>query len=192
MKYLALLLLFLFACAPEVQFSDKGVISEPVVISKDEVVSTVSEVQVAKEEEVSEIEVVSEAVFSEPDCEKLLSASDFASWCGKDAESIEVAYKFGTRNCFVNVKDIFDNRLTAGITLSVLDDAASEFDRRADVLKADVFKSVGERAYRMPAMNREEIFFLRGNYLVQVGSDINLCSKDGLLSVAQSVDKNLK
>ncbi len=128
-------------------------------------------------------------------CEKLLTEEEFASSCGKSADELVVTYKIGTHNCFVNVKDRANERLTAGITLSGFDDeetAEKEFDRRLVVLKVGADKSVGERAYEFPKVDRKTINFLRDEFILEVGSDTRLCDEQGLYAVAKIVDNRLK
>ncbi len=130
-------------------------------------------------------------------CENLLTSEEFAGACGKMAGDLVVTYRVGTRNCFVNVKDREYERRTAGITLTGYADAETaekEFDRRLVVLKVGADKSVGERAYEFPnpSVEREELYFLRDEFLVELGTDIRLCSKEGLLAVARVVDSHIK
>jgi len=127
-------------------------------------------------------------------CEKLLTATEFASPCGKNANDLVVTYKVGTKNCFVNIKDRQNSQLTAGITLTGFKDtttAANEYDRRLKVLKVGADQSVGQRAYVFPLVDRQSINFLRNKFILEVGSDTRLCSKDNLLTVAKTVDDKL-
>src|SRR5574342_452379 len=53
-------------------------------------------------------------------------------------------------------------------------------------------KSVGERAYTFPKVDRQIINFVRNQFIVEVGADNRLCSKEDLLNVARVVDSNLR
>ena len=198
-----LLMLLLVACAPAAPSAKPMVSSSesPVVETKEEIVSPAQQLP-PKVVEVEEGPVpgtpleVSGSVpdpYSELGCESLLTAQEFADACGKSVDDTVVSYKIGTRNCFVSVKDRLNERLTAGISLTGYEDgekAAIEFDRRLTVLKVGADKSVGERAYVMPnpPVDRVESYFLRNEFLVQVGTDVRLCSEDGMLAVARLVD----
>lgn len=205
MKHLVLaLLLVLVACAPAPQMSDTNVpVSqvEPEVLAKEEVVSPPVVNSAMEGEEMEDVpeSVVSESYYepySQLGCESLLTADEFAAECGKSADDMVVTYKIGTKNCFVNVKDRLNERLTAGISLTAYKtgfDAAEEFERRLKVLKVGADKSVGERAYEKPnpPVDRTEMYFLREEFIVQIGSDVRLCSEESLLSVAKLVDSRL-
>jgi len=204
-KILAFLFLLLVACAPAMPAKEPTPAkapSEPQVTAQEEVVSPPQELP-PKPTEIEE-EVTGTPVeptgwehdpYSQLGCESLLTEEEFASSCGKDASALVVTYRIGTHNCFVNVKDRANERLTAGITLTGYDDAETaekEFDRRLVVLKVGADKSVGERAYEFPKLDRETIHFLRDEFILEVGSDTRLCSEEGLYSVARIVDGRLK
>jgi hypothetical protein len=198
--FVVLLFLLLVACAPAAPPREPVPAprpAEPQVITEEEVVSPPQElppkqVEVLTPEEPTGWE---HDPYSQLGCESLLTEEEFASSCGKDASGLVVTYRIGTKNCFVNVKDRANERLTAGITLTGYKDAETaeeEFDRRLVVLKVGADKSVGERAYEFPKLDRETIHFLRDEFIVEVGADTRLCSEEGLYSVARIVDGRLK
>ncbi len=200
-KILLLLLLVLVACAPAAPPAREVAphAAPPQVITQERVVSppqpptpVVREPEVMPEPAGYQIDP-----YSQLGCEQLLTAQEFAGVCGKQAGDLVVTYRIGTRNCIVNIKDRANERRTAGFTLTGHKDAESaeeEFDRRLVVLKVGADKSVGERAYISPAkfVDRETLEFLRDEFIVEAGTDINLCSKEGLLAVARVFDSHIK
>ncbi len=199
-KLFLLLLLILVACAPAAPPMPPVPAPQPVeaqVITQEEVVSPPQDlppkpVEVLTPEEPSGYEV---DPYTQLGCEQLLTSEDFAKSCGKTAGDFVVTYRVGTRNCFVNIKDRANERLTAGITLTGYADAETaekEFDRRLVVLKVGADKSVGERAFEFPKLERESINFLRDEFILEVGSDTHLCEEEGLYGVARIVDGRLK
>ncbi len=204
-KLFLLLLLILVACAPAVPPKEPVPApkpAEPQVITEEKVVSPPQEFPpktVPSDEEVTGTPLEPTGwehdPYSQLGCELLLAPEDFAKSCAKSADAFVVTYRIGTRNCFVNVKDRANERLTAGITLTGYADAETaekEFDRRLVVLKVGADKSVGERAYEFPKFERETIHFLRDEFILEVGSDIHLCNEEGLYRVARIVDDRLK
>lgn len=207
-KFWAFLLLFVVACAPAMEQKESSDISkpEPAVLTSEEVVSPAqslppSSAMEEEEEVVTGTPIEPSGAVHEPysqlGCESLLSVQEFASACGKESGNLVVTYKIGTKNCFVNIKDRLNERLTAGITLNGHVDgttAAEEFERRLKVLKVGADKSVGERAYVLPnpPVDRAETFFLREEFIVKVGTDVRLCDEAGMLAVAKIVDSRLE
>jgi len=201
-KLVILLLIVLVACAPalpepEVKEEPK-MDKQPVsVITQEEV----SKKSVKEEEVIPPTPVVSKPVrsyiepYSQLGCEQMLTEEDFAQVCEQDANNLVVTYKIGTNNCFVNVKDRLNERLTAGITLTAFDsaaDAMKEFERRLKVLMVGADRSIGERAYTFPKVDRETVNFVRNEFIVEVGSDTRLCSKEGLEAVARIIDGHIE
>ncbi|RMD57447.1 hypothetical protein D6825_03985 [Candidatus Woesearchaeota archaeon] len=132
--------------------------------------------------------------YTELGCENLLTKEQAAQACNKPPQELVITYKVGTRNCFVNIKHKENSRLTAGITLTAYEDgttAAKEFQRRLEVLKLGADKSVGERAYEFPKKDRQEISFLRDEYIVEVGADTRLCTEEQVLELAKTADSHL-
>ena len=206
MKRLVLLLLILVACAPVEPETPVEPVSKP--ISQPDVTTTESVVSAPKKAPVAPVEDKDDEVplspvenidydidpYSQLGCEQLLTAEQFAESCGKDAGTLVVTYRIGTRNCIVNIKDYSNERLTAGITLTGFSDAETaeeEYDRRLRVLKVGADKSVGERAYEFPKLDRQTINFLRDEFIVEVGADSKLCEEEGLYGVAKVVDAHL-
>lgn len=201
-KIFLFLLLILIACAPAAPPAREvapPISKAPQIIAKEEVTAPAREFPpVVREEE----EVVPEPEYdidpySQLGCESLLTATEFAKECGKNADDLVVTYRIGTRNCIVNIKDRANERLTAGITLTGYTDAETaekEFDRRLIVLKVGADKSVGERAYSSPVKlaDREEMEFLRDEFIVEGGTDTRLGSKDCLLAIMRDVDGRIK
>lgn len=201
------LLLVLAACAPA-QAPEEPVVpspKEPKVVTQEEVTQPPQEEVIetvqyeGAEEEVSPGPTSEETYAVEPytqlGCEQLLTASEFASMCGQEEAMLVVTYKVGTRNCFVNVKQRENERLTAGVTLTkyeVSGEAKEEFERRMDVLNVDAVDTVGERSYEFPKVDRQTINFLRDAFIVEVGSDTRLCAEDKLLDVAKKVDERIR
>src|SRR5574342_240092 len=205
-KILFFVLLLLVACAPAAQTPPKTTgppSGEPSISTQEEVTSPPQSPPSGvtttgnDEEPLSPMEPSGSAIdpYSELGCGQLLTEKAFAEACGKDPATFLVTYKVGTRNCYVNAKDYQDNRLTAGVSLTGFDSAAEalkEFDRRLVVLKVGADKSVGERAYTFPKVDRQIINFVRNQFIVEVGADNRLCSKEDLLNVARVVDSNLR
>jgi hypothetical protein len=204
-KILFFVLLLLVACAPAAPIAPKTAPEQavvPVIQTNEEVTSpaqpgvpksSMDDGEIANtplEPSGSEIDP-----YSELGCESLLSAQEFAEACSQSPENFQVTHKIGTKNCYVNAKSRTDNRLTAGVSLTGFANAAAatkEFDRRLVVLKVGADKSVGERAYTFPKVDRQTINFVRNQFIVEVGSDTHLCSKESLLNVAMTVDNRLK
>src|SRR5574342_1242595 len=204
-KILFFVLLLLVACAPAAQTPPKTTgppSGEPSISTQEEVTSPPQSppsgvTTTGDDEPLSPMEPSGSAIdpYSELGCGQLLTEKEFAEACGKDPATFLVTYKVGTRNCYVNAKDYQDNRLTAGVSLTGFDSAAEalkEFDRRLVVLKVGADKSVGERAYTFPKVDRQIINFVRNQFIVEVGADNRLCSKEDLLNVARVVDSNLR
>jgi hypothetical protein len=206
-KVLFFLLLLLVACAPAAPGREPtpAKLPEQPEVSTQEVVTSPAK-ELPPKTEVPEEEVTGTPVeptgwehdpYSQLGCEQLLTAREFAQACGKSEDSFVVTYRIGTKNCYVNVKDRANERLTAGVSLTGYTDAETaekEFDRRLVVLKVGADKSVGERAYEMPnpPVDRVEAYFLRNEFLVQVGTDVRLCGEEGMYSFARIVDGRLK
>ncbi len=207
-KLLALLLLILVACVATPPAADKvtrpAVQAETQVSTQEQVTSPAQDkikTPAMEEEEVTGTPVEPTGwehdPYSQLGCELLLEESEFAKECSQEITNLVVTYKIGTKNCFVNVKDRLNERLTAGVTVTGYDDAETaekEFDRRLVVLKVGADQSIGERAYEMPnpAVDRVESYFLRNEFIVKIGTDTRLCSQDGMLSVGRIVDSRLK
>lgn len=193
-KLLFVLLAVLIACSPPQP------VTTPAPEQQESVVETQEEItsppQPAPEPtpapaEETELEI---DPYTELGCEELLTAEQFSSACGKTADDYIVTYKVGTRNCFVNIKDKENDRLTAGVTLTGYADgetATEEFDRRLKVLRVGADKSVGERAYTMTKVDRETVNFLREEFLVEVGADTRLCEKENITELARTVDSHI-
>ncbi len=207
MKWWAILLIFMVACASQVVDEPVEPVSKPVVSEVSSETPEPAPVKlppapvplVAESEDVSPapLENVEYEIdpYTELGCENLLSEEGFAQECGKSASDLVVTYKVGTKNCFVNVRDRANDRLTAGVTLNGYDSAETalgEFERRLKVYVVGADDSVGVRAYTLAKADRETVNFVRGKFIVEVGSDTRLCSKEGIMKVAQVVDSNLK
>lgn len=205
-KALFFLLLLLVACAPAAPMPPKTTAppaGEPSVSTQEEVTSPSQKAPPSAvtttgtdEEPGTPLEPSGSRIdpYSELGCSELLTSDEFAKACSKDPASFQMTHKIGTRNCYVNVKDYQDNRLTAGASLTGFEDATTamkEFERRLVVLKVGADKSVGEKAYTFPKVDRQIIYFVRGKFIVEVGADNRLCDKESLLNVARIVDGNL-
>lgn len=206
-KILFFVLLLLVACAPAAPMPPKTTApaaGEPAVSTQEEVTSPPQKAPPSgvtttgtDEEPGTPLEPSGSKIdpYSELGCSELLTADEFANACGKDPASFVVTHKIGTKNCYVNSKDRQDNRLTAGVSLSGFAssaDAMEEFERRLVVMKVGADKSVGEKAYTFPKVDRQIIYFVRNQFIVEVGADNRLCSKEDLLNVARIVDNNLR
>ncbi len=131
--------------------------------------------------------------YSKLGCSQLLTNADFADVCGK--ANVRVTSQVGTKNCYVNLKDFENELLTAGVSLigfKNAEDAMTEFNRRLKVFNVGADKSVGEKAYTFAKLDRETLVFVRSEYLVEVGSDIRLCTKDQVKQLAIVVDSRLR
>lgn len=131
--------------------------------------------------------------YSKLGCSQLLTNTDFANVCGKS--NVKITSQIGTKNCYVNLKDYENERLTAGVSLigfKNAEDAMTEFERRLKVFNVGADKSVGERAYTFPKLDRETLVFVRSEYLVEVGSDTRLCTDVQVKQLAMVVDSRLK
>jgi len=196
---LVLLILVIVACAPappaeELSDAQKAQEAETAVSEQVEQEAAAAAKKAAEEPETFDLGFDYEP-YSQLGCENLLTAETFAKECNQTVEKLVVTYKIGTRNCYVSIKHREEERLTAGITLTAYGtsaDAIEEFDRRLKVLKKGADKSVGERVYTWPKMQRETLVFLRGEYLVETGADERLCDLTGLKVVSRSVDEKLK
>jgi hypothetical protein len=203
-KILFFVLLLLVACAPAAPIAPKTAPEQavvPVIQTNEEVTSPaqpgVPKTSMDEETANTPLEPSGSVIdpYSELGCASLLSAQEFAEACSQSPENFQVTYKIGTKNCYVNAKSKSDNRLTAGVSLTGFANAPAaikEFDRRLVVLKVGADKSVGERAYTFPKVDRQTINFVRNQFIVEVGSDTHLCSKESLLNVAMTVDNRLK
>lgn len=173
--------------APQVTASEESAGTVPIPELKEEAF----EETVMSEPAESALDIIP---YTQLGCESLLTVEQFASSCNNVSDEFTVTYKVGTRNCFVNIKAKKNERLTAGITLTALKDgttAMTEFERRLKVFNVGADKSVGERAYEFPKQDRATINFVRDEFIVEVGSDTRLCSKEGLLAVAKTVDRHI-
>lgn len=202
-KILFFVLLLLVACAPAAPIAPKTApeAGVPIIQTNEEVTSPaqpgVPKTSMDEETANTPLEPSGSQIdpYSTLGCESLLSAQEFAEACSQSPENFQVTYKIGTRNCYVNAKSRTDNRLTAGVSLTGFANspaATKEFDRRLVVLKVGADKSVGERAYTFPKADRQTINFVRNQFIVEVGADTHLCSKESLLNVATAVDNRLK
>lgn len=209
-RILVVLLALLVACAPapvvdDADTADNGLPEQkkPKVVTKEQVDSPsqeVPEVEPVVEDEPIPVGPSGDVEAREPEpytdlpCRDLLTVEEFASACEQEARNLVVTYKEGTKNCFVNVKDRQNERLTAGVTMTEFksaDDAKEEFERRLKIFNVGADASVGERAYEFPKVDRQTINFVRGPFIVEVGSDTRLCPEVSLLSVAKMVDGRL-
>ena len=193
-KILFVLLAVLIACSPPQPVTTPAPEQHEAVVETQEVVTQppqpAPEIAPTPSQE-TELEI---NPYTELGCEQLLTSEQFAAECGKTADDYIVTYKVGTRNCFVNIKDKQNDRLTAGVTLTGFANeevATKEFDRRLVVLKVGADKSVGERAYTMTKVDRETVNFLREEFLVEVGADTRLCDKESITTLARAVDTHL-
>jgi len=204
---MVLVLALLAACAPaelqeEVQEQDMT-LKEPKVETKEKVDSPPvvpkepKPTPKAEEEKVPPGPTPSESQnqkfvpYTDLKCEEMLSAEQFAEACEQDVSNIIVTFNEGTRNCFVNVKDRENERLTAGITLTEYkkaEEASEEFSRRLKIFNVGASKEVGDRVYELAKVNRETLNFVRGTFIVEVGADERLCAKKNLLGLAKTVD----
>ena len=204
-KILFFVLLLLVACAPAAPIAPKTApekVAEPAIQTNEEVTSPaqpgVPKTSMDEEETANTPLEPSGAPidpYSELGCDSSLSAQEFAEACSQSPEDFQVTHKIGTKNCYVNAKSKSDNRLTAGVSFTGFENAPAalkEFNRRLVVLKVGADKSVGERAYTFPKVDRQTINFVRNQFIVEVGADTHLCSKDSLLNVAMTVDNRLK
>ncbi len=125
-------------------------------------------------------------------CQNLLTKAEFAGICEK--ENVDVTSKLGTKNCYVALKDKEDPRLTAEVSLTSYKDAEAamtEFDRRLKVFNVGADKSVGDKAYTFPKLDRETLTFVKGANFVDVGADTRLCTKVQVKMLAQAVAAKL-
>lgn len=203
-KILFFVLLLLVACAPAAPIAPKTApekAAEPAIQTNEEVTSPAQPAvpKTSMDEKTANTPLEPSGApadpYSELGCDSLLSAKEFAEACSQSPDDFQVTHKIGTKNCYVNAKSKTDNRLTAGVSLTGFANAPAaikEFDRRLVVLKVGADKSVGERAYTFPKVDRQTINFVRNQFIVEVGSDTRLCSKESLLNVARIVDNRLK
>lgn len=208
MKKLVLVLLaLLVACAPSVVDKDTTVPAmEPTVETSEEVTSPAetSVPSVESTEEVMEkaplapLENTEYQInpYTQLGCEQLLTAEQFASACQTNMSDLEVTYKVGTNNCFVNIKSAGKLGYTAGVSLTGFasdEAAAKEFDRRLQVLKAGAYDTIAERYYNFPnpTINSRELYFLRDQFIVKVNSDERLCPSENVEELARVVDMHL-
>ncbi len=193
MKYLAIFLVLLLACSTALKPSEPQPVSQAEVEAEEQVTRPAQDLT----EPVPATPPAQERIpepYSKLGCEQLLTPEQFASACGKMVSELVVTSKIGTRNCFINIRDRRNERLTAGITLTAMDDektAKKEFERRAAVVKQEMSSAAGEQAYFFPKLERQTITFLRGNYIVEVGADTKLCDDEKLPSLARTVDSRL-
>lgn len=200
MRFIALLLLVLMACAqvPEPTPIAAQDMPQPEVMTQEEVTSppvTTPPVPVVTQDDEEEPSPHIEP-YTLLDCDKLLTQEEFLANCADTGvTNVVVTSKVGTNNCFINVKDRENERLTAGITLTQYKDgvtAMTEFERRLDVLNVGAAKTIGERVYEFAKADRDTLTFIRDAFIVEVGSDTRLCSKAGLEKIAERVDSHIK
>lgn len=195
MKYLALLLILLLACSTVPKPSEPQPITQTEVETQEKITrpaQNLTEAQIPPTP-LSVPEKIPEP-YTKLGCEQLLTEEQFANACGKIKSDLVITSKIGTRNCFVNIRDRRNERLTAGVTLTAYEDsltAREEFERRVAVLKQEMSSVAGEQAYLFPKLGRQTVTFLRANYIVEVGADTRLCEDEKLPSLAKTVDSKL-
>jgi len=203
-KLIALLLVFALACTAPAPHAPpaQAPTPEPTVMASEQSQGAVTPPTYTSEPAADNMEEQETPVnakldiapYTELGCEQVLTADQFANACHNDSSEFVVTYKVGTRNCLINVKSRSDARLTAGVTLTGFADgtaATTEFDRRLKVFNVGADKSVGERAYTFPKVDRATVNFVRNEYIIEVGSDTRICSEGDLLSVAKVVDQHI-
>ncbi|MEM4240200.1 MAG: hypothetical protein QXM31_01625 [Candidatus Woesearchaeota archaeon] len=130
-------------------------------------------------------------------CFDLLTAEDFKALCGYEGKVV-LTPKITQGDCWVNIADPMNNKLTAGFTVVEWDkaeEANSEFDRgvKARVRQGAVEgKLVGERSYEYDEIARHNVVWVRGSWLTRLGSMTGLCPAEKLVAVAQQIDSGLQ
>lgn len=203
MKKYLLLLLLLVACAPQSPqlatsskpAAEDGNVATFVVTKPESQISPAVPPSEISEEPYTPLEPTGSKIepYSKLGCSQLLTNTDFANVCGKS--NVKITSQIGTKNCYVNLKDYDNERLTAGVSLTGFknsEDAMTEFERRLKVFNVGADKSVGEKAYTFPKLDRGTLVFVRSEYLVEVGSDTRLCTDVQVKQLAIIVDSRLK
>lgn len=215
MKRIALLLLaVLVACAPVPNVKDNMAppSMEPIVKTSEEV--TAPAVPSAMPSDAMQEKPVDEMMenvppaplenmdyqivpYTELGCEQLLTKEQFSQVCGVDVSDLDVSYKVGTNNCYVNIKSVSRLGYTSGIALVGYgsgEKANYEFDRRLQVMKAGAFDTIGERFFNFPnpVINSRELYFLRGEFIVKVNADNRLCPSEKVEELARVIDAHIK
>lgn len=129
-------------------------------------------------------------------CFGLISGDEFNSICGR-ADPVVLTPKISDGNCWVNIADHRDNKLTAGFTVvdwKSAEESNKEFDRgvKARIKQGAVEgKDVGERSYQYAEIGRHNVVWARGDYLTRLAAMTDLCPADKLIAVGQKIDSRL-
>jgi hypothetical protein len=129
-------------------------------------------------------------------CFGLITGEEFNAICGR-ADPVVLTPKISDGNCWVNIADHANNKLTAGFTVvdwKQSDEANKEFDRgvKARIKQGAVEgKDVGERSYQYAEIGRHNVVWARGDYLTRLAAMTNLCPADKLIAVGQKIDSRL-
>ena len=130
----------------------------------------------------------------EKSCELLLPAHTFADICGLKEADIVSTQKASEKTCWVTFTDRNNKAWTAGFTAVDwlnAEESNREFDRGIGMRRVPEEKDGGERAYKDPEVDRENIVWVKSKYLTRIGASTKLCTKDQLLKLAQEVDGRL-
>ncbi len=129
-------------------------------------------------------------------CYDLLSADDVKTICGAEGK-IVLTPKVSKGDCWVNIADQLNSKLTGGFTIVNWEKAAeanSEFDRgvKARIKQGAVEgKTVGERSYEYDEIARHNIVWVRNEFLTRLGIMNELCPPDKVVEIAKKIDSGL-
>lgn len=129
-------------------------------------------------------------------CFGLITGEEFNSICGR-SDPVVLTPKISDGNCWVNIADHRDNKLTAGFTVvdwKSAEESNKEFDRgvKARIKQGSVEgKDVGERSYQYAEIGRHNVVWARGDYLTRLAAMTDLCAADKIIAVGQKIDSRL-
>ncbi len=129
-------------------------------------------------------------------CYALVSAEDVKEICGAEGK-IVLSPKITSGDCWVNIADQLNNKLTGGFTIVNWDKAVEanrEFDRgvKARIKQGAVEgQEVGERSYEYDEIGRHNVVWVRNEFLTRLGMTNDLCPEDKVLDLARKIDSGI-
>ena len=129
-------------------------------------------------------------------CYDLIDETTFNEICEREGQVV-FTHKISERSCWVNIADHFNSRLTAGFTVrdwEKAEEANREFDRGVNMRRtqgAEESQEVGERSYQYQEIGRNNLAWVRGTFLADMGIMTDLCPADKHAALARKITENL-